>query len=60
MALEQLGRKPLFIAGLSNRILVGLFRLLPRRKVIDMAGKGALSMMRKVEKRSQGASNVSP
>ena len=47
MALEQLGRKPLFIAGRSNRIMIGLFRLLPRSKVIDLVAKGTRSMMEK-------------
>jgi short-subunit dehydrogenase len=48
-ALEQLGRKPFFIAGRSNRIMIGLFRLLPRSWVIAIACKGARSMMEKVK-----------
>lgn len=46
-ALRQLGRRPLHVAGRSNRILVGLLRLMPRAWAIAIAAKGTLSMMRK-------------
>lgn len=39
-ALAQLGRRPLLIPGLQNRIFIGLLRLLPPRWSIALAGKG--------------------
>jgi short-subunit dehydrogenase len=39
-ALEQLGRRPLFIPGPHNRIFVALLRILPRSLAIRLAGSG--------------------
>jgi len=39
-ALAQLGKKPLLMPGLHNRIVIGLLRLLPWRWSIALAGKG--------------------
>lgn len=43
LALQQLGHKPFAVAGTSNRIMVGLMRLLPRSWVIAMTTKGMRS-----------------
>ena len=44
-ALAQLGRRPHFIPGLQNRLLVAVFRLLPRTLAIRMAGFGMKQAM---------------
>jgi len=39
-ALARLGKTPVLIPGLHNRVFIGLLRLLPRRVAIALAGKG--------------------
>jgi short-subunit dehydrogenase len=39
-ALARLGRQPVFIPGLINRLLVGLFTVLPRKLAVRLAGYG--------------------
>ena len=39
-ALAALGSRPLFIPGWRNRLMIGLFRLLPRRWSIALSGTG--------------------
>jgi short-subunit dehydrogenase len=46
-ALAALGRKPMHIAGASNRMMVFLFRLLPRPWVIAITAKGTRDFMKK-------------
>ena len=46
-ALEHLGVQPRFTPGLSNRLLIGLLRLLPAKLAINMAGYGMRRAMDK-------------
>lgn len=39
-ALDNLGRRPIWMPGLHNRMFIGLLRILPRRWAIRMAGFG--------------------
>lgn len=45
-ALEALGQTPLHVPGMMNRIFVRMFRLLPRRWAIAMAGKGLAAALK--------------
>lgn len=44
-ALEQLGKRPLYVPGWYNAAFVHLLRLLPRRWAVALAGKGMASTM---------------
>ena len=39
-SLAQLGKKPVLIPGLHNRLFIGFLRLLPHRLAVALAGKG--------------------
>jgi short-subunit dehydrogenase len=45
MALAALGKKPLLIPGLSNRLIVRFFRFMPRAKALSLAGKGMVKAL---------------
>jgi short-subunit dehydrogenase len=54
-ALAQLGKKPVFITGWMNRLMVGFLTALPRRVAVRVAGgamKTALERSRKMASRS--------
>lgn len=46
-ALEHLGRGPVVVAGMMNKVLVGLLSLLPKSLAIRMVGRGMLDAIEK-------------
>ncbi len=53
-ALQNLGKRPVFVAGFMNRVLVSLLSLLPRRFAIAAAGKGMRDAIEKGRRAAVG------
>lgn len=47
MGLEQLGRKPVFITGFTNRQLIRFLSMLPRKRAVRIVGSGVRKILLK-------------
>jgi short-subunit dehydrogenase len=47
LALQRLGRGPVYVPGLLNRAFVGFLSLLPRRRAVVVAGRGMRAALEK-------------